>query len=157
MAKTYEPIATTTLSSTTSTVTFSSIPATYTDLILVINAFTSTEGNCYVRLNNVATSLYSSTRLYGNGTTASSDRFSSGTESNIANLTTTMGNVIIHFMDYANATTNKTFISRSNSTGYTMACVGLWRSTAAINRIDFSLSPTLQIGSTFTLYGIKAA
>ena len=61
--------------------------------------------------------------------------------------------------NYANTTTYKTMISRaSDATQNAIAYVGLWRSTSAINSITLSVSAgTFAIGSTFTLYGIKAA
>jgi hypothetical protein len=62
-------------------------------------------------------------------------------------------------MNYANTTTFKTHISRSNnSSNFVMATVGLWRSTAAITSITLltNTADTFSVGSTFTLYGIKA-
>jgi len=62
-------------------------------------------------------------------------------------------------MNYANSTTNKTVLSRGNNTGnHTIAYVGLWRSTAAITSMLLGTTgSTWMAGSTFTLYGIKAA
>jgi len=70
---------------------------------------------------------------------------------------------IIHLMNYGNVTSYKTFLSRGNhqqtSTLWeSIADVGLWRSTAAINTINvFTTSSSFSSGSTFTLYGIAAA
>ena len=63
-------------------------------------------------------------------------------------------------MNYANTTTNKTVLLRNNNTAFgTEAQVGLWRSTSAINTIKLYLDRAeyYVVGSTFTLYGIKAA
>ena len=65
-------------------------------------------------------------------------------------------------MNYSNTTTNKTVLARGNNASDasypgTEAFVGLWRSTAAINRIDFSSNSKTWNAGTFTLYGIKAA
>jgi hypothetical protein len=77
---TYTPIATQTLGSAAASVTFSSIPQGYTDLILVINYATSAStGNALLRFNSDTGSNYSETALIGNGTTATSDRESSVT------------------------------------------------------------------------------
>lgn len=162
---TYTPIATTTLGSATSTVTFSSIAGTYTDLVLILNLQVSAASSDYsVRVNNDSSAIYSRTVLYGEGTTAASLRNSNQTyfqPEAYAYPTNAMSqNSIIHFMNYSNSTTNKTFLARSNnaSTGVD-AIVGLWRSTAAINRIDVATigAPNFSIGSTFTLYGIASA
>jgi hypothetical protein len=159
---TYTPLATTTLGSNTNTVTFSSIASTYTDLVLVMSV-KNTSGSFYdnlLRYNNDSGSNYSWTRLLGNGSTASSARGSSQTSIQAgwggANPTTT----IVSIQNYSNATTNKTCLVRSNDAdANTAAYAGLWRSTAAINRIDvIAFSGTDFItGSTFTLYGIAAA
>ena len=161
--KTYEPIATQTLGASATSVTFSSIPSTYTDLVLVLVAKTTSSGqNLYINFNNDFTSLYSRTLMFGNGSTAGSNRNSSQT----AILDFYVGlNVsgdslhIINIMNYSNTTTNKTILWRNGRTGEaTQAIVGLYRSTSAINRIDLScLGLNIATGSTFTLYGIAAA
>jgi hypothetical protein len=66
---TYEPIATTTLGTATSSFTFSSIPATYTDLRLVIGWVSGT--NPRIRFNSDTATSYSQTAMYGDGTAAS--------------------------------------------------------------------------------------
>jgi hypothetical protein len=63
-------------------------------------------------------------------------------------------------MNYANTTTYKTVLTRANAAASGVdASVGLWGSTAAITSITFDLPlvRTISTGSTFTLYGIKAA
>ena len=60
----YHPIATTTVSSATSSITFSSIPQTYTDLVLIAYAKDS-NGYTDLRVNNDSTSIYSRNFLYG--------------------------------------------------------------------------------------------
>jgi len=161
---TYTPIATTTLGSAAATVTFSSIASTYTDLIVIINAI-GTTANTYKRLtvNSDSGSNYSRTVLSGDGTSALSFRSRNATSFNFngysALITPAADNSILHFQNYSNTTTYKTILTRSNNANYAAeTVVGLWRSTAAINRIDFTLdSSTYAAGSTFTLYGIAAA
>ena len=163
MPATYEPIATTTLGSAAASYTFSSIPSTYTDLILVFSGAASTSTS-YISLqyNSDTATNYSVTLLRGNGSAASSSRYSSLTEiyaSISATNTTDINNVIFQIQNYSNTTTYKTSLSRANNASVsTETGVGLWRSTAAINAIKIS-SPTQNFatGSTFTLYGIKAA
>lgn len=164
MATTYTPIATNTLGSATATVTFSSIPSTYTDLVLIISsALTTGAGSNVFTFNTDTSTNYSFTALAGDGTTAASVRSSSRANISIYDeLTTTLGGnaSILSVMNYANATTYKTTISRgSNGSVGVSAVVGLWRSTAAINQIVITnnASTTFKAGSTFTLYGIKAA
>lgn len=161
MASTYEKIATTTLSSTASSVTFSSIPSTYTDLVLVTNPAAS-GGDIGMQFNTDTGTNYSYTVIKGNGTTAASVR-STNTSRLYMVYDLTMAtdfslNSIAHIMNYSNATTYKSALIRSNraSAGVeTMA--GLWRSTSAINQVKVLGSVVFAIGSTFTLYGIKAA
>lgn len=168
MASTYTPIATTTLSSAANSYTFSSIPSTYTDLVLITNTTAAANANLYFRVNGDSGTNYSFTILNGDGTNGNSARSSNNTQGTATWTGATMNNAwtggIIHFMNYSNTTTNKTFMSRYggySSTGgsfETTEVVNLWRSTAAINSITIqSLSPNYSIGSTFTLYGIKAA
>jgi len=169
MAATYEPIATNTLSSTTSSVTFSSIASTYTDLILVLSVACNTNDQSITfRLNSDTATNYSTTNLLGNGSAASSRRTTSQTSGYVArdtSPTTTVGefNAICQIQNYANTTTYKTVLCRANgavSQTYTgaEASVSLWRKTPeTITSITLSVGGTFSIGSTFTLYGIKAA
>ena len=162
---TYTPIATTTLGSSASSYTFSSIPSTYTDLVLIYTAATSTQVDLYFRLNGDTGTNYSYTVLFGTGSTAGSARTPNqayGSFDYYGVPVTTLGNsnTVCHFMNYSNTTTNKTTLVRSNNAGNgTDAIVGLWRNTAAINSIQIGSfgAPTLSTGSTFTLYGIQAA
>ena len=102
-------------------------------------------------------------KLNGNGTTASSDRGSSETQLVIANTsgsTTLELAIIANIFNYSNTTTFKTILSRSGNAGAsTTAAVSLRRDTSAITTISFDLTgaSTYSVGSTFTLYGIKAA
>jgi hypothetical protein len=164
MPITYEPIATTTLGSAASSVTFSSISGSYTDLVLVVSATWSGSSNSSFgfRLNSDTGSNYSITQLYGNGSSASSGRSSNQTKAVIGQINPTeFGTTIFQFQNYSNATTYKTTLSRSNVAGViTLAGVALWRNTAAITQIDleyFDTAGTFDTGSTFTLYGIKSA
>lgn len=156
MASTYEPIATTTLGSAVSSSTFSSIPSTYTDLILVLNLGNSTNVGLWVNLNSDTGNNYSGTRLWGDGSAVGTDR-----QSNYGSFIIDVSDgktTLVHFQNYSKTTTYKTMLSRfSSTTGAPGANVGLWRNTAAINSITVNSSPAMAIGTTLTLYGIKAA
>jgi len=161
MPRTYEPIATTTLGSASDTLTFSSISSTYTDLILVSNVIPTSSPYIFYRINSDAGSNYSRTQLIGNGTSASSGRFSNESYMYVATSTISGPSTFIsQFQNYSNATTNKTVLTRqSDAGGNVSAIVSLWSSTSAISSIMVTTSgfSTFAAGSQFTLYGIKAA
>ena len=167
MPATYEPIATTTLGSAQATITFSGISGAYTDLVLVAN-FTQSVASASARIvfnSDNASGNYSLTELRGNGTSALSSRAASlnfGYYGYYADGSTTVPSIfVVNIMNYANTTTYKTFISRANtSSAAAEALVGLWRKAPeAITSIALSIDAgyTYSTGSTFTLYGIKAA
>jgi len=165
MAATYTSIATTTLGSDTGIVTFASISGSYTDLILVCKTAKNGGGAGTLRLqfNSDTGSNYSYTRIFGDGTSAYSDRGTSETGAGVAILgdvvISSAGTFIVQLQNYSNSSTYKTAISRGSDSagGYVSAYASLWRSTSAINRIDIYSTTNLRSGSTFTLYGIKAA
>jgi len=165
MPLTYEPLATTTLGSDQATVSFTSISGSYTDLILVIfvrNTNASTDRQILVQFNSDTGSNYSYTDIRGLGSSAASGGGTS-TSSILCGLVEDADDNYsisrINVMNYSNTTTNKTLVSRGDSSGNrTDATVGLWRSTAAITSIQLSTNEdSYKSGSTFTLYGIKAA
>jgi hypothetical protein len=160
---TYEPIATFTLTSNASSQAFTSIPSTYTDLILVISAKNTTGQNyeTFIRFNSDSGSNYSQTFLQNYAGSTQSGRNTNITEIRTGKMNTTSFDVnTININNYSNSTTYKTTISRSNNAEFTAgALAGLWRNTAAITRIDAicESGASYTTGSTFTLYGIKAA
>jgi hypothetical protein len=168
-AQTYEPIATYTVPSNTTSYTFSSIPGTYTDLVIVASVVSSSANTLFIRFNGDTSALYSATRLAGSGSAAFSDRETRGSSYGVLSYyaapTATAGqhNTILNVMNYSNTTTFKTYINRSNvASAGTDAIVGLYGSTSAITSIGFSTNgfggtSTLLTGTTLTLYGIKAA
>jgi hypothetical protein len=163
MPATYEPIETKTLVSSAASVTFSSISGAYTDLLLITSNGSTTATNTYVRLNGDSGSNYSFTQLTGTGSSPISGRSSNQTAirvDNYASAATSITNAyIFQLQNYSNTTTYKTVLTRTNeaATGVD-ATVGLWRNTAAITSILYYPGVGNWItGSTFTLYGIKAA
>lgn len=164
MPATYEPIATTTLSTGTASVTFSSIPATYTDLVLVANCTAATLGtdSIDIQFNGDTANNYSTTQITGTGSSASSTRGTSEPRIYGALISSSEISISIwNIFNYANTTTYKTIMARGNlgSTYGVRQSAGTWRSTAAINSIKLynDTAQNFAAGSTFTLYGIKAA
>ena len=161
---TYQALLTQTLSTAAASVTFSSIPQGYTDLFVVCTA-TATVANSTFILRVGSGSVdsgtnYSTTTLYGNGTTATSTRTSNVSSIYIGDIATSAANTTnFSIMNYSNATTNKTVIGRNGISAFgTQAFVGLWRSTVAVNTISLALfsGNNFAIGSTFTIYAIKS-
>ena len=158
MAKTYEKIATQTLGGTATSVTFSSIASTYTDLVLIFAGKGSTGGNMTLQFNSDTGTNYSSTILYGDATAPGSVRGSNQSSMNIGSVGTDISTDILQVMNYANATSYKTVLGRYSRADEVGSKAGLWRSTSAITNIVVAISGgNFAIGSTFTIYGIKAA
>lgn len=157
---TYALIESQVLGSAAASVTFSSIPGTYTDLRLVINGVISTAIDpVTINFNSDTASNYSYTLLYGDGTSAASARSANLTAIRAGYLGTVQGITIVDIMDFSNTTTNKTVIGRGSVSNWGVtAQVSMWRSTAAITSINIqSLSSyNFTAGSTFRLYGIQA-
>lgn len=167
MPATYEPIATTTLSSAAASISFSSIAASWTDLRLVVTAIAnaSTVGG-YIIYNNDSGANYSWTNLRGNGSAAASSTIAPATQINLAfvsNATTTIPALYTaDIFSYAGSTYKTCLITNAadkNGSGATERNVGLWRSTSAINRIDIypNSANNFGAGTTATLYGILKA
>jgi len=165
MAITYEPIATTTLSSAAASITFSSISSAYTDLRVVVNAIGTATGDPWFRLNANFATNYSYTEIGGNGATASSYSVANDTKLYInliaGGIFTTPTMYTIDLFSYAGSTNKTSLITASqdkNGSGSVGRSVGLWRNTAAITQIQLRVdSTTYAAGTTATLYGILKA
>ena len=165
MATTYEIIATTTLSSTSSTINFTSISSAYTDLRLVLTYKISAGAPLTrLRFNSDTTALYSNTTFMSDGTTGSGNNYSGQT--NIAidtyGASTTIPTFItIDLFSYAGATFKTVLLTANedqNGSGQLSIAAGLYRSTAAITSINlFPTASTYAVGTTATLYGILKA
>jgi hypothetical protein len=158
---TYEPIASQTVGTATPSITFSSLPQNYTDLILVINgSFSSTDNSYGLRFNGDTGNNYSTTTLYGDGTgSGATFRTTSVNKLYVGRANTSNSTSIIQIQNYSNASTYKTTLSRGGSSDIVMTTVGTWQSTSAINSLtiahyDFSSTPTIAAGSTLTIYGV---
>ena len=164
MPATYEKIATTTLGSAASSITFSSIPSTYTDLRIVLVAKGDQDQNTSIRFNSDTATNYSYTRLSGNGTTAES--FTNSSVSNVllgqSGIIEQFALITIDVFSYAGSTFKTLLSSNSNSTNGVddtlNRLVGLWRSTSAINTVLlYQGAGNYVAGTTATIYGILKA
>lgn len=170
-ASTYEPIAHTTLSSNNTTVTFSNIPQTYTDLVLMAYA-ADTAGNYFsniqIRFNGqtVGTNNSDST-IIGRSTTAiafelnNRDGIWGGYISGVSGV---FSQAKLDIMGYSQSDTYKTILYRASLGVYdTIGApvvehgVNSYRDQNAITSMVITSASTALAGSQFTLYGIKAA
>lgn len=178
MANTYVAIAKTILTSTTASVTFSSIPQTYTDLLLVSSTRNTDGGYATaftMEFNADATTKYSYASVKGQAGTVTASLTANSTYyehlqsvSGGSVTASSYSNLEFYFPNY-NSTSQRpigsTGVVENNaaSTGAAISAVaGLYRGTAAITSIkmgaysDFT-SVSFVSGSTFHLYGIKSS
>ena len=171
MAITFVPIQTVSLVSAQSSISFNSIPQTYTDLCLFISARSLTSGEFsdeLIRFNN-STSNYTNRYYYGNGTIGTygsnaytgSGGFIAGMPGNGAT-TSTFGNKAVYIPNYASTSSVKFYIldgaAETNAiTAYIHGLAGYWNDTSAITSIVLVTDNGVSYAanSTFTLYGIK--
>ena len=156
---TYTPLATVTLGTAAASVTFSSIPATYRDLILIVDGQRTGTNNVRLQLNGDTGSNYST--VY-----AASYLTSSGSNSGIAFIygtnndvdTTTKLNWVVNLMDYSATDKHKTLLSRFNQASSNTAMLAhRWANTAAITSIlVYTGDGNWAAGTTMSLYGIAA-
>jgi hypothetical protein len=166
MANTYVKIATVTVGGGgAANMEFTSIPSTYTDLIIKMSARANTTGpnNFGVSLNN-STTGFNSKIVYGDGTSALSSSLATiyqGIVPGSGYTANTFGSADIYIPNYAGST-NKAYASDSttenNATAsYAVLSAALWSNTAAITSIKLDPGPSSSFiqYSTATLYGIS--
>lgn len=167
MPATYEKIATTTLGSAATSITFSSITSAYTDLrVVLVIAGVSSQAAPAIRFNSDTATNYSITELRGNGTAASSGRTTSQNKMGLSDFfgafTTTPSFWTVDIFSYAGSTNKTTLITGgtdNNGSGGVTRSVGLYRSTTAITSATLLIdgTTTFSSGTTATLYGILKA
>lgn len=159
---TYTAIATTTVGSGgAASIDFQNIPATYTDLTVLLSARTSSNDSVYISFNNITTG-FSGRFLEGNGSSVSSGSMADGRYIGYPLTTTasTFASIMVYIPNYTSST-NKSFYSdavmeANATTAYVDLNANLWSNTAAINRVTLTPSAyTFSQYSTATLYGIK--
>jgi hypothetical protein len=158
----YVALANLTLSSTATTITFTSISQSYRDLVLVI---TATSGNASshqpgLRINGV-TNSYVYVTLFGNGTSTGSAASSGVGQINLTGNQSALRadgplTIVAQLNDYSVADKFKTCLSRADGvTSSTIATIGANENTAAISSLTV-MNATFASGSTFALYGIAS-
>ena len=173
MPATYTLISSNVLTTSAASVTFSAIPATYTDLVLRISARKDGGGNTFkVQFNSDTATNYSNTVLTGNSSAASSTRNTSQVYVRVfgANESTftanSFGSSEVYIPSYT-VSQNKPIgnfgVSENNSAAadaaFINATAGLWQNTAAITSIVITdpAAGNFVSGSSFYLYGISNA
>lgn len=163
----YYNIATSKVTTTgVSTITFSSIPSTYTHLQLRSFAATTTPGDPYVQFNGDTGSNYTSTLLYGSRGGSVGDYFLGSANTymlwligNNPSVANAFGSAVLDIFDYKNTNKHKTsraqFAYDNNGSGQFNIGNGMWMSTSAINSITINGGSNFTVGSHFALYGIK--
>lgn len=161
-------ISTVTVSTPAASISLSSIPATYTDILLVLSGRCTLSAANYsflMNFNGDGGSNYIKRRLYGSGSSVSSDSGSDTTIGYTINggleTSNTFSNYQIYIPNYAGSTYKSVSVdgvTENNATGaYQFIGANLWNSTSAINAITITLngsSNTWATGSTASLYGI---
>ena len=152
-----------------SSVTFSSIPATYTDLCVKISGRSDSGADAplYATFNGASTN-FSHVYLLGSGSGASSGnnaygvgstKFYGGTIDGITNTSNSFGSIDIYVPNYAGSNYKSVSfdaVEEGNSAGqYAALVAGLWSNTSAINQITFTTSNNFVQYSSFYLYGIS--
>lgn len=156
-------IADSLVESPVTSVTFSSIPSGYTDLILKVSARNTSSGDWFHLNFNNSTANFSGRQLFGTGSGAFSYTKTDGTEAFVNNNGSTTANTFsnseLYIPNYAGSN-NKSFsidsVTENNgTTAYLVLYAGLWSNTAAITSITLiANSNSLAANSTFTLYGV---
>jgi len=161
----FESIATVSVGSGgSSTITFSSIPQTYTHLQLRYIAQKTTNGSMYIRFNGDAGTNYTNHSIQGNGSTVSTDAGinANGTDISASDSSGNFAASVVDILDYTDTnkyTTIRQIFGRDyNGSGVIWLKSGLWRNTSAITSITLVPDSTNVVQySHFALYGIRSA
>jgi hypothetical protein len=159
---TYTPLANVTLGSSSSSVTFSSIPATYRDLILVVNGTVDTGTGLRLRFNNDSGNNYSYAVMAG--LAAGETSISGGGQNRLypAYANQSSGQRFTYtaqIMDYSATDKHKTVLFRDNSLNGTIvsASAQRWANNTAVTQLNLLLdSGNYNAGTTAALYGIAS-
>lgn len=147
------------------TVTFSSIPNTYTHLqIRGIAKDTGTGQASTIRMkyNSDSGNNYTEHAIYGSGSVVAVEASASIAYNYFYTGSAQIGSFVVDVLDYKNTNKFKTTkiltgSDRNGSDGLIGLFSGLWQNTNAITQIDITSSGTFAQYSSFALYGIKAA
>lgn len=164
MPATYDAIATTQLTSNSSTITFSSISQSFTDLRVVLNTAGTGGAVCNVTFNG-ATSGYSWTQMISAGGLISASRVLSASNIRIdgGSFDPNRSVTILDINNYSGTSFYKNAIwslannANSSGSGTVTQGIGRWNSTAGISTITFTTTDTFVTGTNATIYGILRA
>jgi hypothetical protein len=165
---TYNPIATTTLGSAASSITFTGISQSYTDLVCILKSEQPIISNLGMRFGNGSidtgnnysstvmdgdgASVYAASSVYANNNFQQIDYWAAGADK--------LKFAIINIPNYSNTTTYKGALIRLGAEDREVAFIATqWRNTAAINQIQIlpSGGGNMKAGSIVSIYGIAAA
>jgi hypothetical protein len=160
---THIALATHTLTSTTTTITFSNIPSTYRDLVIVANFRMSGIGSATrLRFNsNSDSNAYTSLHMASNGSAINAyldPSTSMRVFGQAAGPTTNWQVGIIEIFDYSQTNKNTMVLGRySGGDNDVAAFVGRWINNSLVTSVTLFdvLGQSYQIGDTFSLYGIE--
>jgi len=155
----YIALATTTLGSTDAEIVFSSIPATYKDLVVVVAGKTSGNADYGIRLNGDSGANYSFVYMGGNGSSPASGAATGQTQIVLDAYfwrSSEQSNCIVQIMDYSATDKHKTVLSRNNVAGGGVdAFANRWANTAAVTSVTVrTVSNAFDPGTTISLYGV---
>ena len=158
---TYDLLDSVTLSSSASSVTFSSIDQSYRDLVLIVEALgnASSAANVLVTFNSDSGSNYTYLGMSGNGSTASAFTGTSTSISGFGSDGTTRVLSSFQINDYSATDKHKPVLVRANQPGSVVqARVARWANTSAITTVTITdnLANGYSVGSTFYLYAIAS-
>lgn len=162
---TYTALANITLGSAASTITFSSIPATFRDLIIVGSYTAAGNGGSTIRFNSDTGTNYNLVAMwsgnFGPGTVADTNSGGIAWTRNYLDETSNRAAALAHIMDYSATDKHKAVLLRNGSyygsganDGGQVTSAARWASTAAITTVSITCSANYVAGSTFALYGI---
>lgn len=149
-------LASITLQEASTSVSFSGIPQNYRDLILIINAKTTTGDFGFLgRFNSDSGNNYSRVRMGGNGSTTYSTADTATSFRLTSSTTNVDGMRVANIMDYSATDKHKTVLVRDSVAGNNVAAIAnRWANTVAVTSLDAICDGgSFAIGSTFNLYG----
>ena len=157
---TYTPLATVTLGSSASSVTFSSIPATYRDLVVIVEGETATSGRPVMRFNADTVSNYTSVMMAGGSSTYSATTSTTYIDPIPDYSVTGKFSAIWQVMDYSATDKHKSVLVRLNQhAGLVVhATAGRWANTNAVTTVAILTNngANYSSGTTFSLYAIAS-
>lgn len=146
-----------TLAASSSSVTFSNLPQTYGDLVIVVSGTASGGSSPSLNFNGDAGANYSNMRLYANPSTYSAQTFVDSYGS-MGFMSTERTGITMQIFDYAAVDKHKTAIGRGGNTDTLRLEATRWANTAAITSVTVRMdgSQTYSAGTTLSLYGVYA-